>query len=285
MNTSDRVPYTYTVLRYVHDVGTGEFMNIGVVISSQDGPYLRAKFKSAFGRVKNAFPSLDTEVFKARIRQLQASFDDIAEGDLIGKGGRETSVHKVVHSVVPADDSSLQWSPVGSGLSKDLEGTLETLFSKFVTRFDHDAMSEYRKKDEDVWKSFRTELEMRNVLPRLEQKTIEVADDSISFEHAWKNGEWHCYEPISFDLASDRSIKDKAHRWLGQLASVSGSRDAFKVYFLVGKPCNLKLHRAYEKALSILKKAPSTHVIEEDSAKEFSELVASAIQQHDQHLL
>jgi hypothetical protein len=32
-------PYTYTVLRYVHDTGTGEFANVGVVPASPDAGY------------------------------------------------------------------------------------------------------------------------------------------------------------------------------------------------------------------------------------------------------
>ena len=32
-------PYTYTVLRYVHDTGTGEFANVGVVLTSPAAGY------------------------------------------------------------------------------------------------------------------------------------------------------------------------------------------------------------------------------------------------------
>jgi hypothetical protein len=31
-----KLPYTYTVLRYLHDTSTGEFANIGIVLSSLD---------------------------------------------------------------------------------------------------------------------------------------------------------------------------------------------------------------------------------------------------------
>ncbi|MCK7468808.1 MAG: hypothetical protein MZU91_12245 [Desulfosudis oleivorans] len=49
-------------------------------------------------------------------------------------------------------------------------------------------------------------------------------------------GVWHCRAPVSFDLASSDSIRDKAHRWLGQLTSVAGASEPFKLYFLVGEP-------------------------------------------------
>jgi hypothetical protein len=39
-------PYTYTVLRYVHDTGTGEFANVGVVLNAPSAGYADEKTKS-----------------------------------------------------------------------------------------------------------------------------------------------------------------------------------------------------------------------------------------------
>ena len=284
MNTTTRTPYTYIVLRYVHDIGTGEFINVGLVLTAARGSYLGAKFKTAYGRVKKAFPSIDPDVFRARMRRLQATFDQIAEGDIsapTSRGSNDTTpIEQLVHSVIRADDSSLQWSPAGSGLSRDLPSTLAALYQRFVTKHDTEPTSTPRK-DDDVWKHFRTELEKRNVLSHLEEKVIAVADDSVKFDHAWKNGAWHCYEPLSFDLASDASIKEKAHRWLGQVSSIKDAREDFHVYFLVGRPADAELSEAYEKAVSILRKAPASEVVEEGSAIEFSESVAKAIMDHE----
>jgi len=49
----------------------------------------------------------------------------------------------------------------------------------------------------------------------LEKKTIATSKDEVEFEHAWKNGNWHCYQPLSFDLATVDSIQEKAapHGW------------------------------------------------------------------------
>lgn len=284
MNAITRTPYSYIVLRYVHDIGTGEFINVGVVLAAARGSYLGAKFKTTYGRVKKAFPTIDPDVFRARMRRLQATFDQITEGNLDAPTSRDskdaTPIEQIVHSVIRVDDSSLQWSPVGSGLSKDLPATLASLYQRFVTKYDTE-LTNVARKDDDVWKHFRTELEKRNVLSHLGEKVIAVADDSVKFEHAWKNGAWHCYEPLSFDLASDASIKEKAHRWLGQVSSIKDAREGFHVYFLVGKPADADLSDAYEKAVSILRKAPASEVVEEDKAEEFSESVAKAISEHE----
>jgi hypothetical protein len=283
MNTTERTPYSYAVLRYVHDIGTGEFINVGVVVSAPSVSFVGAKFKLAYRRVKKAFPSIDAEVYRARMRRLQAMFDRIAVGDLGARSPAEptnaTPIEQLVHSVIRADDSSLQWSPAGSGLSRDLPASLATLYQRFVTTYDMEVSSAPRK-DDDVWKHFRSELEKRNVLGYLEEKVIAVADDSVKFDHAWKNGAWNCYEPLSFDLSSDASIKEKAHRWLGQVSSIKDAREGFKVYFLVGKPTDAGLGDAYEQAVSILRKAPSASVVEEDMAEELSVAVAQANAEH-----
>ena len=293
MTATSRVPYSYAVLRYVHDIATGEFLNVGVVVVGPNDGYVGAKFKTTYGRVKRAFPTIDPDAFRSRMRRLQTVFEDIAGREFGAsisppssgfKGpseerGATSSIERLVHSVIRQDDSSFQWSAPGSGLTKNLPATLESLYQRFVTKYDSDG-APLQRKDDDVWKHFRTELERRNVTWHLEEKVIAVADDSVKFDHAWKNGAWHCYEPISFDLSSDASIKEKAHRWLGQVQSIKDAAEAFRVYFLVGKPSGSELNDAYEKALSILRKAPMSKVIEEDQAARFSEDVAQAIATH-----
>jgi hypothetical protein len=105
----------------------------------------------------------------------------------------------------------------------------------------------------------------RGVAVLLERKDIVGKTDTISFDHAWKNGVWHAYEPLSLDLADGDGIKDKARRWLGHLAAVADeSSEAFKVYFILGKPQTTTLLPAYEKAKAILARAPGEPAIYEE---------------------
>lgn len=113
-------------------------------------------------------------------------------------------------------------------------------------------------------------------------KTIAVDDDEIEFKHAWKNGVWHCLAPVSFDLASADSIREKAHKWLGQLTSVSKTREDFKLYFLVGEPTQAELRPAFESALSILGKSSiELEVVLEARAGELSEQLAAEVRAHE----
>lgn len=283
MNT--RTPYSYTVLRYVHDITTGEFINVGVVVSSPDVGFLTGKFKSAFTRVKSTFPTLRGDAFRSRVRKFQAKFDALQKvNDVQLRFDSGKSILDLVHDVLPADDSSFQWSQVGSGSSRDLTQTVESLYQRFVTKYDSEHLTS-RRGDYDVWREFKSELEKRQPTIHLKPKTIEVDDDGVRFEHAWKNGAWHCYEPLSFDLASGASIKGKAHRWLGQLASLQGAKERFSVHFLVAKPSELYLVPQYEQAISILKKGTGVNVVEESQLRQFSQQVAQEMAEHAKHAL
>jgi hypothetical protein len=278
-----KTPYSYTVLRYVHDTTTGEFVNVGVAIYSREARYASALCRTTFGRLSKTFPGMDGEVFKGLMRHIQSRFEE--QGDALKTelplAGLPDSVMQIAHAVLPADDSTLQWAPLGSGLADDLPRTLESIFNRMVARYDERPQQE-RRTDDEVWRGFRRSLENRHVLKHLQSKTISVSDDEVEFQYAWKNGVWHCLEPVSLDLSSAESIRDKAHRLLGRVTSVQQAKDSFKVYLLLGEPQQEGLRTAFEKAVSILSKLPVDHeVVREERADEFTERFAREIEAHE----
>jgi hypothetical protein len=182
--------------------------------------------------------------------------------------------------VLGPDDSALQWSPMGSGLTAEAEATLDQLYRRFVLANDRQGIV-HRRQEEDVWRHFSRELEQRQVLKHFTPKTIAVRDDHLEFKHAWKNGIWHCLVPVSFDLANAESIRDKAHRWLGQLTSVADSAEPFKLYFLTAEPSQAELRPAYDSAVSILNKAPApSETVSERDAASLAERLQSEVAAH-----
>jgi hypothetical protein len=263
-------PYTYTVLRYVHDTTTGEFLNVGVVLLAPEARFMGYRFRKTYGRLAKAFPSVDGEAFRSIIRAIESQFDARAERLAIELPfGEQGNAFAYATSVLPSDDSSLQWSPFGSGVTDDPQHALDHLFQRMVRRYDDSQTA--RKTDDDVWRSFKHELETRRLLNLFAPKKIGVADDDIEFQYAWKNGIWHCLESLSFDLSSADGIRDKAHRWLGQMTSIQATDEQFKVYLLVGPPGEADLTPAFDKAVSILGKMPvSNEIFLEQQADDLS---------------
>ena len=116
----------------------------------------------------------------------------------------------------------------------------------------------------------------------LESKRVHGRNDAVDFRHAWKNGRWHVYEPLSFDLSDADNIKDKARRWLGHLSAVKdGATEDVQVHFLVGRPQSASLVSAYEKAVKILRQVPfDNRVFEEDEIDDFVHEIEDEVRQH-----
>jgi len=131
-------PFTYTVLRYVHDTGTGEFVNVGVVLCAPEARYARAILRKTHGRIANMFPSFNGDHFVKVIQYLQARFDelsaDVAEG--LNAPRLPQNALELASSVIALDDTAFQWSPMGSGLEEDLHDALKSIYKRMVMRHD-----------------------------------------------------------------------------------------------------------------------------------------------------
>ncbi len=279
-------PYTYTILRYVHDTSTGEFANVGIVLSSPEAHYATAILCPKYTRLSKMFPGFDGEHFRTVIRHLQLRLDEIAccVQQELELGQKPVNAQEMAFAVIAPDDSSFQWSPMGSGIATDLAATAESIYERMVERYD-DPKKNFSRSDEAVWKTFKKGFEEKQILSRFGTKIIAVKDDEVEFSHAWQNQQWHCMETLSFDLMQPQSIKDKAHSWLGRMTSVKDSPDKFRVYFLVGEPQLEGSKRAFEQALNVLHKTPVEHeIVRENEAEHFAEEVAKKIAAHDKQL-
>ena len=183
--------------------------------------------------------------------------------------------------VLPDDDSSFLWGPVGSGLTADPAETLAQLYDRFVTRYD--GRPRQHRDDATVWRPVRDRLVELRLADRLQPKTIASPFDRVEFDHAWKNGEWHCFQPLSFDLANEENIREKARRWAGKILALKEATEPFKPYFFVGAPSDRALEGAYRAALKILTLSPlSSEVIEETRLDDLVGLIAKEIHQADE---
>ena len=273
--------YSYVTLRYVHDAVTGEFVNVALLLFAPESKTLLVRTRKTISRVKDIFPDLDRSAFTSAMRSIDSAAArysrDAERAPLLSF---DLDAVQVARKILPADDSSLQWSPLGVGMDSNIQKAFERLFSRLVARYDEPAT--YRRSDEDVWRPVRQLLEDRDLASKFQEKTIIGHDDEISFKHAWKNGEWHVIEPISLDLADADQIKQKARRWLGHLSAVADAPEVLKPLFIVAAPADAQLHSAFEKAVAILRKAPfNPEIFEEDQVDELVDKIEFEVREHD----
>lgn len=258
--------YQFAVLRYVHDTVTGEFINVGLCVFSKEGAFGGIKCRHTYKRITSAFPNVNGERLKSLLRHIESIFESYHSPN----GGFifQDNLEDILYSILPKDDSSLQWSFGGSGISLNLEEALESLYYQYVEKYDSKNLKS-KKSDEDVWRAFKKDLISFDLVRELQPRKISTSDDEIMFNYTLQNGALHCLEPLTFDLATSENIKEKARNWLGKVTSLASSKENFEVYYMLGRPADDELMPAFNDALKILKKAPvPVHIYNEyESAK------------------
>lgn len=277
-----KVPYYFSILRYIHDPITQEFINVGVAVYSPAAKFVGALCSSRYGRISKTFAEVDGTHFRRQTDYIQARIDEFGERleQELNLSSIPKSIEQITASVLPPDDSSFQFSSPGGGISADLNATLGELSERYVEKYARVADRVSRSED-DVWRSFRQPLESRKVLSHLKPHTIAGSVYEQDFDYAWKNQQWHTLQPLSFDLADGGNILDKANTWLGRAQSLADAPEKFKLYFLLGAPSNTKLRKAFEKAQNILDKMEVEHdFVKEDAAEDFAEDLREKIEAH-----
>lgn len=281
--------YSYTVLRYIHDITTEEFINIGVVLYSPQEKFLSAACTNKYGRLSRMFFDVEGDRFKQVVKYIQDQINEL--------GGRihqelefeklPDSVNKIVGKILPPDDGSLQFSDAGKGVAENLSETLDELFVRYVTKYLEQPDLRSRS-DEEVLKSFKKKFVEKGILDALKPFKVESKDDEQEFPYAWKNSTWHVLQPLSFDLVKPDSIIQKARTWLGVGYSLLRPEEVKKrikegvtLNFLLGAPKEQKLLNYFNKAKSILSKIPCEHkFIHEEEAANFAEEIKRDMENH-----
>jgi hypothetical protein len=279
--------YSFSVLRYVHDVVSAEFVNIGVLVYSPSQRFLDIRCSSSYSRTARFFGGIDGTHYRALVRHIEDSVAQIADYycNSLSFSELPSSIEKVAEMVLSPDDSALQFSPrVGGGVAGDMEATIRRLYERYVEL--HIERSERQRADDDhVLMTFKSPLRERKVLPQLRAKRIESPVYSHEFPLAWKNGVWNVCEPISFDLVEGGSIVEKANHWAGRALTLKQqSQIDFKMYLLLGKPSSPDLFGAFANAESILRGMPVDHeIFRDDRASSFADLVTEELREHPQN--
>lgn len=278
-----KTPYSFSVLRYIHDIVTGEFINVGVVLYAPKVRFLSAICTPRYGRLTRMFSNVDGDHFRQVSRYIQARLEE--EGERLATelpfDKLPLGVLEFTAKILPIDDSSLQFSPAGYGIAENLQETLEKLYNRYVEQY-YDRPERHSRSDEDIWKVFKKSLEEKRILGNLKPHQIVGNNYDYEFKYCWQNQKWHIHEPVSFDLIEPASITDKANGWLGRIMSLNDGGEQFKLNILLGAPQDDRLKAAFVKAQNIMNRMPCEHeFIKEDEAEDFAENLRKEIEEHE----
>ncbi|MCF6313529.1 MAG: DUF3037 domain-containing protein [Verrucomicrobiales bacterium] len=270
--------YEFLTLRYLHDAMTGEFINVGVVLRSEDG-YLGAYFCPRFTRIKQLFGSLQRNNHKQLIGYLQRHFDKLAEETADELSSMERSLESLAYGILPPDNSAYQWSEIKKGLTADPEEELTHLSARLVTHYEKNITS-HRRSDEEVWSAFNKVLREKKIASYFKETQLKTDDYGWTFSHTYKNGLYNIYEPLAFDYDDTSKIAEKAIRWNGR-GNALATAAPHKFHFLVGDVEGESRKRATEKALNLLNAIPGgVEIIREHEKESFADDLVGMIAMH-----
>ena len=275
------VSYTYCLLRYVHDVVGGEFVNVGVALYAPDKPYAGALVTQRYARLSNLFVEVDGHHFRTVTKHLQSQLATLhrAMQGAIAHGQQRLmlqpspqDIGEILMSVLPQDDSSLQFSEILGGVTNDPETTLEQLFERYIGQYER--QRHRGRSDAEVWNDYRIPLRERGLETILVPTIVTSPDYEYEFERSWRNGRLKIAEAISFDLINPRDIEDKANKWLGRMHNLADASEPFTIFFLLGQPRNPGLAHSFARAKNFLNKSPVDHeFINEDEGARLADIV------------
>lgn len=274
-------PYSYVVLQYLPDIMTGEVLNVGIVFFCPSDQYLAVRMRPSITRISQAFPGINGQGLKRIAGWISTSIGKHAR-QLYGKSRSlftEEPMSALQFALLhfPNDDSSLRWSPERHGLAANSEAELTRLFNRVVTHYDR-PIDRHARSDADVWFEYSKALEAVGLASELQEHTVSSEIEPYKFDHALKNGKWHCLEPLSFDLMRPESIKTKARDKFAEMSFLRPAQADLKVYFLIGEPQTDDARRAADTAVRILKHSPlDMEIVRENEAASLANRLAATM--------
>jgi hypothetical protein len=129
-------PFEAVAVRYVHDVLTEEFLNIGVVLLCPAVHYAGARFIPTWSRVTRAFPKAELPHVRRLATAIQLACEQLypRPGETMSLL-QEREVVSFLARVLPPDDSSIQLSGVIRGITDEPARTLAELTARYAERY------------------------------------------------------------------------------------------------------------------------------------------------------
>lgn len=229
--------YQFQILRYRHDFFTQEFVNVGIVIFNREEKILKVEILKKYSRISDFFANADGKYLKEKLKEvenaIQLTQKKILNPELFDNNIQD--LEKITENILPKDDGSFYFSEVQIYLDIDITPALEDIFNKYI--LSHLAESSSYNTDEKVWNDiYQNYFDKYEITPKLMTHTIKTQNDEFKFEHAFKNGIWNIYEPISFNLQDTQNIKNKVYKWVGKIAELSNISEEVSLNFLSDMP-------------------------------------------------
>lgn len=128
--------YQYQLLRYQHDVATGEFAHVGLVYFDAKTSFLRTRMIKNYERIALFFGAIDGEHLMRTLHGLENEFNRLAKSLNKDSTFRQfSSVKELTSSVLPPNDNALSFSPIFKGIDFDHNNSFNDLYYNLIGKY------------------------------------------------------------------------------------------------------------------------------------------------------
>jgi hypothetical protein len=272
------IRYQYQIIRYVHDQVTQEFANVGVIVYEPNMGLLTSRVTSRYARITEFFTVKDGHLLAHALKNLQRQIKKVSEliQDKTAPFSDDSirQLEKITNSILVKDDSALVLTTVKEAIDIDVDKALQDLYERMVERYEK-AKSTNHHTDSEVWRTvYKNYFDQVGITNKLSNHSITANTININFDKAWKNGVWHCYQPLTFNLQSSESIQNKAFKWSGIVKALEAKDESLNLYFLTTSPKDHEDMKAFIHE-TLMQETRKIHVeiIEEKDAEQFANKV------------
>jgi hypothetical protein len=273
-------PYSYVPIRYVHDVISGESLNLGVLVYAPEAGILELKTDTRLARLSHAFANFDDDVHRIALQDLKKEIFRLYQtrcGPQLSIEGRPADAGLVMQSVWPDLGTQYTFGETAFGIADDPKKAAERLYRRLVASQAPTTTMAETEQDRDLWKKVAARpLRERGISSRLTPRTVQTPIGPIKFAHTVQGKRLNIVQALSFDLSSSEGITKKAEQWLGRLHNLAGVVDVGHIAILIGRPKAPARMGVYRAASEMLRGIKARQEIYDDTAVgEFVSKVAS----------
>lgn len=217
------IAYHGALLRYVHEYGAGEFVNVGVVLIDAERRRVLYKLTRKYGRFSKLFSDFDGKRFRALIDLAEHSLKTVPERLRQERGGIPREAGEAFEALLTPYSSCFQWSPVMPGAVDDLNEELEALYHDYIGRHEHSPRRRQRRDASSIKERVDAALDAAGlgddrVMRDAPIKTPTLGQATVGY--GWRNGRAQYADPLSLDLSRAGDIESKALQTRGWIEEV-----------------------------------------------------------------
>jgi Protein of unknown function (DUF3037) len=141
----ETINYQYQILRYRHDVATGEFVNVGLVYFDAETHFLRARMTKKKERIARFFGEIEGDHLLRTFKGLEDAFNRLENTH------KFLSVREITNSVLPPNDNALTFSPTFKGIDfTDHNVAFDDLYHTLIGKYNGENTDEKDHKNKSA---------------------------------------------------------------------------------------------------------------------------------------